>query len=72
MEKLLIIDSHNRVLVSMDNTDKETDWQILVDNSVELTSDGGSMVIKLKESYSTHWDAIVTIVDWEVRFIDKS
>ena len=49
MDKLLIIDRHNRMLISMDNTDDEIDWQILVDKSVEITEARDCMVIKLKE-----------------------
>ena len=56
------------MLISMDNTDDEIDWQILVDKSVEITEARDCMVIKLKEDYWTHWNAIVKIVDWEIMF----
>ena len=65
MNKLLIIDKHNRVLVSMNK--EETD-QIILDKSVEITDSKDCMVIKLKEDYWTHWNAIVKIVDWEIMF----
>tara|TARA_R110000851_G_C13060482_1_gene563982 strand:- start:9 stop:155 length:147 start_codon:yes stop_codon:yes gene_type:complete len=48
MNKLLIIDKHNRVLVSMNK--EETD-QIILDKSVEITDSKDCMVIKLKEDY---------------------
>ena len=68
MEKLLIIDKNNKVLLSMNNTDKEVDWKMIIDNSIEITNTGDSMVIKLKEDYWTHWNAIVKIVNWEIMF----
>lgn len=66
MKKLLIIDKDNKVLVSMDK--EEIGDEILVDNSIWLTFSWDAMVIQLKESYWTYWNAIVKIVDWEVMF----
>lgn len=65
MNKLLIIDKNNKLLVSMD----KEDWdEILVDNSITLSSNWEGIVIQLNEDYNTHWDAEVIIKDWEIRF----
>ncbi len=65
MDKLLIIDKNNKLLVSMD----KEDWdEIIVDNSITLSSNWEGIVIQLNEDYNTQWDAEVIIKDWEIRF----
>ena len=66
MKKLLIIDRHNRLLVSMNK--EEIGDEIIVDNSIWLTSSWDAIVIQLKEAYWTHWNAEVLIKDWEIIF----
>ena len=66
MDKLLIIDKDNKLLVSMDK--EEIGDEIIVDNSIWLTSNWDAIVIQLKEDYWTHWDAEVLIKDWELYF----
>ena len=68
MNKLLIIDKDNKMLLSMDETDEEIAWKIIIDKSIEITTKDDSMIIKLREDYWTHWNAKVKIVDWEIMF----
>jgi len=65
MKKLLIIDKNNKLLVSMNSEDWD---EIIVDNSITLSSNWEWMVIQLNEDYKTQWDAEVLIKDWEIRF----
>ena len=68
MNKLLILDKNNKILISMDKTCPETWEDIIVNNSVEIIDNEEWMVIRLKEDYSTYWTMKAEIIDWEISY----
>lgn len=68
MNKLLILDKNNKILVSMDKTCPETWEEIIVNNSIEITDNEDWMVIRLKEDYNTYWTMKVEVIEWEISY----